>query len=218
MVNHALLVHLIAQHGKGPALEQFLRNALPLVEREPGTSTWFALKFGRSDYGIFDTFPGEDERTRHLSGAVPTALQHVADDLLAEPPRIQQLSVLASAFHADTPSLSDTKALLLRFKAKAGREADVASFLRNAESLAHTEPKTTAWFALDFEDGAFGIFDTFPDNAARFAHVTGHVPRELAKHALSLIGSLPDMDMVDVLAEKVGSVSSRPLAEAAVKV
>jgi hypothetical protein len=213
MSNHALLVHLEAQHGKGPALEQFLQNSLALVNREPGTSTWFALKFGRSDYGIFDTFPGEDERTRHLSGAVPTALQHVADDLLAEPPRIQPLSVLASVLHTDKASLADTKAVLLKFKAKPGHEDEVASFLRSAEALVQTEPRTTAWFALDFEDGEFGIFDTFPDNGARFAHITGHVPRELAKHALSLIGSLPDMDMVDVLAEKIGNLSSSAQAQ-----
>src|SRR5690349_14332119 len=120
MATRALLVHLEAQRGKGPALEQFLRNALSIVEREPGTSTWYALEVGHFAYGIFDTVPGEDDRTRHLSGAVPTALQHVADDLLAEPPRIQPLSVLATAFHADAPSLSDTKALLLKFKAKSG--------------------------------------------------------------------------------------------------
>jgi hypothetical protein len=66
------------------------------------------------------------------------------------------------------------------------------------------EPKTSAWFAVHLDDGDYGIFDTFPDNGGRFAHLTGHVPRELAKHALTLLGSVPDMDMLNILAEKLG--------------
>jgi hypothetical protein len=62
------------------------------------------------------------------------------------------------------------------------------------------EPGTVAWFALQMESGAYGIFDVFPDNGARFAHLTGRVPRELTKHALSLLGGMPDMDMLQVLA------------------
>ena len=121
MVSHALLVHLEAQRGKSPALEQFLRDALPIVEGEPNTLAWFALKFGRSDYGIFDAFPDEEARIGHLSGHVPAALQAVANELLAEPPRIEPVTVLAGTFHAEGPALSDTKALLLKFKAKSRR-------------------------------------------------------------------------------------------------
>ncbi|MFC3110298.1 hypothetical protein ACFQAT_22095 [Undibacterium arcticum] len=46
------------------------------------------------------------------------------------------------------------------------------------------------------------IFDVFPDNGGRFAHLAGHGPRELAKHALSLLGSMPDLEILNVLAEK----------------
>jgi quinol monooxygenase YgiN len=212
MVNHALLLELEAKRGKGADLEQFLREALPLVAAEPRTTAWFALRFGKAHYGIFDAFPDEEGRSNHLSGRVPAALQAIADEVLAEPPRIRHASLLASTFHSDT-TLADTKALLLTFKAKDGHESEVEQFLRNAESLVRAEPKTTAWFALDFQDGEYGIFDTFPDNAARFAHLTGHVPRELAKHALSLIGSLPDMHMVDVLGEKLGDATSWEMSE-----
>jgi quinol monooxygenase YgiN len=217
MVNHALLLQLEAKRGKGDELEQFLGNALPLVTAEPSTLTWFALRFGKSQYGIFDAFPDEEGRTRHLTGPVPAALEDVADELLAEAPRVRRAAVLASVLPTDNRALADTKALLLTFKAKDGHESEVERFLRSAESLVRAEPKTTAWFALDFEDGEYGIFDTFPDNVARFAHLTGHVPRELAKHALTLIGSLPDMDMVDVLAEKIGDLTSGPMAAVAAK-
>jgi len=33
--------------------------------------------------------------------------------------------------------------------------------------------------------------------------LAGRVPRELAKHAASLLGSVPDMDKCDVLAAKL---------------
>ncbi len=65
------------------------------------------------------------------------------------------------------------------------------------------EPDTTAWFAIHTDDNKYGIFDVFPDHAGRAKHLVGHVPRELAKHALSLIGSLPDPDLLDVLAENL---------------
>ena len=64
------------------------------------------------------------------------------------------------------------------------------------------EPKTIAWFAIRLDDSHFGIFDVFPDNGGRFAHLTGHVPRELAKHSLSLLGSVPDIGMLDVVDAK----------------
>lgn len=66
------------------------------------------------------------------------------------------------------------------------------------------EPETVAWFAILTDDNQYGIFDVFPDHGGRFKHLTGHVPRELAKHALSLLGSVPDPDLLNVLAEKLG--------------
>ena len=52
------------------------------------------------------------------------------------------------------------------------------------------------------DEGHFGIFDVFPDNGGRFAHLTGHVPPELATHSLSLPGSVPDVGMLDVVDAK----------------
>ncbi len=41
---------------------KFLEGGLPIVQGEPGTTRWFALRFGPSSFGIFDTFPGEAGR------------------------------------------------------------------------------------------------------------------------------------------------------------
>ena len=204
MVNRGLLVRLEAKWGKETELQELLQSVRPTVQEEAGTSAWFAIRFGRLEFGIFDVFPDEAARTAHLTGPVARALNERADELLAAPPQVQKLDVLADKFPGNnTPAEPNTKAVLLTFKAKAGHEREVETFLRDAQALVQDEPKTSAWFALHMDDGAYGIFDVFPDNGGRFAHLTGRVPRELTKHAFSLLGSLPDMDLPSVLAEKL---------------
>jgi quinol monooxygenase YgiN len=198
---------LEAKQGEDLDVEEFLRAALPLVRQEPGTSAWFGVRFGRSDYGIIDFFPDEASREAHLAGRVATALKDQSPALFAQPPRIRKCTVLADKLPLTPPAVPDTKALLLTFKAKSGHQQEVEQFLRDAQPLVQQEPKTTAWFAIHLDDGDYGIFDTFPDNGGRFAHLTGHVPRELAKHALSLLGGVPDIDMLNIIAEKLGGTA-----------
>lgn len=204
MVSKGLLVRLEAKSGKDTEVEEFLLSALPMVREEAATTAWFAIRFGRSEYGIFDAFPDDAGREAHLSGPVANALMEQADALFAEPPRIQKLDVLADKLPATIPNEPDTKGLLLTFEAKEGHVQEVEQFLRDARPLVEEEPETIAWFAIRTDDGKYGIFDVFPDNGGRFKHLIGHVPRELAKSALSLLGSVPDMEMLNVLAEKVG--------------
>ncbi|MBV9494805.1 MAG: hypothetical protein JOZ54_11215 [Acidobacteria bacterium] len=201
MTSFGLLVRLEAKHGKDGEVESFLESALPLAQAEQGTTAWFAIRFGRSEYGIFDAFPSEADRDAHLNGAVAKALMQNADTLLAKPPEITKLSVLADKLPTSTSPVR--KAVLLSFRAKSGHESDVETFLRDAKQLVDAEPETIAWFAVSFGDGTYGIFDVFPDNGGRFAHLTGHVPRELAKHALTILGSVPDMELPNVLADKL---------------
>jgi quinol monooxygenase YgiN len=205
MVNRGLLVRLEAKPGKEAEVEEFLRSALPLVQQEAGTTAWFAVRFGRGEYGIFDVFPDDEQRDAHLRGPVAEALKQSAAELLAKPPQIRKLVVLADKLPPGTAGVRDTKGLLLTFKPRAGRESEVEKFLRDAQPLVMDEPKTTAWFAIRTEDGEYGIFDVFPDNGGRFAHLAGHVPRELAKHALTLLGSMPEMEMLSVEAEKLAA-------------
>jgi quinol monooxygenase YgiN len=205
MVSRGLLVRLEAKPGKEAEVEEFLRSALPLVQQEAGTTAWFAVRFGRGEYGIFDVFPDDEQRDAHLRGPVGEALKQSAAELLAKPPQIQKLVVLADKLPPGTAGVRDTKGLLLTFKPRAGRESEVEKFLRDAQPLVMDEPKTTAWFAIRTEDGEYGIFDVFPDNGGRFAHLAGHVPREHAKHALTLLGSMPEMEMLSVEAEKLAA-------------
>lgn len=205
MISSGLLVRLEAKRGREQDVEDFLRSALPLVEEEPGTMAWFGLRFGRGEYGIFDTFPDEAARQAHLEGPVAESLRELSGKLFESAPRIQKLTVLADKMPLIRDAL-DTKGLLLTFHAKSGHEQEVEEFLRQARPMVMDEPKTTAWFAIRTEDGAYGIFDVFPDSGGRLAHLVGQVPRELAKNALSLLGSMPELQMVSVAAEKVGGV------------
>jgi quinol monooxygenase YgiN len=95
MVNVALFVRLEAKPGREAEVEQLLRDGLAVVRDEPETTAWFALRFGPTTFGIFDAFPGEAGRQAHLSGRVAAALMAKAPDLLAQPPVIEKIDVLA---------------------------------------------------------------------------------------------------------------------------
>ena len=95
MVKVALFVQLEAKPGKEADVENFLLGGLPLVEEEPATTAWFAIRMGPSTFGIFDAFPDEAGRRAHLSGKVAAALMANAAELFSKPPAIEQIDVLA---------------------------------------------------------------------------------------------------------------------------
>ena len=96
-----------------------------------------------------------------------------------------------------------TLALLVRLEARPGKEAEVESFLRGGLSVVQEEPATTAWFAIRLGPSTFGIFDAFPDEAGRQAHLTGRVAAALKAKATELFAQPPTIEMVDVLAAKL---------------
>jgi len=96
MVKTALCVKLEAKPGKEADVASFLAGALPIVQAEPATTAWFAIRFGPSTFGIFDAFPDEAGRQAHLTGKVAAALMAKASELLAKPPTIEKVDVLAS--------------------------------------------------------------------------------------------------------------------------
>jgi len=96
MVKTALFVRLDAKPGKEAEVDSFLRDGLAVVQQEPATTAWFALRLGPSTFGIFDAFPDEAGRQAHLSGRVAAALMAKASELLAKPPVIEKIDVLAA--------------------------------------------------------------------------------------------------------------------------
>jgi quinol monooxygenase YgiN len=96
MVKVGLFVKLEAKPGKESAVAELLSSALALAQQEPETTVWFALGLGPSTFGIFDAFPSDAGRQAHLSGPIAAALMAKAGDLLAKPPKIDQVDVLAA--------------------------------------------------------------------------------------------------------------------------
>lgn len=96
MVKVALLVRLEAKPGKEAEVESFLRGGLAIVQQERATTAWFAIRMGASTFGIFDAFPDDAGRQAHLSGRVAAALMAKAPELLAKPPQIEKVDVLAA--------------------------------------------------------------------------------------------------------------------------
>jgi quinol monooxygenase YgiN len=96
MVKVALFVRLEAKPGKEKEVESFLLSGLPIVQAEPATTAWFGIRLGPSTFGIFDAFPDEAGRQAHLSGQVAAALMAKAGELLAKPPSIEKVDVLAA--------------------------------------------------------------------------------------------------------------------------
>ena len=94
--NLGILAHLEAKPEKVEEVQDFLTGALPMAVQEAGTNTWFAIRLGPTTFGIFDTFADEGARQAHLSGKIAEALLSQADNLLASPPDIKQIEVLAS--------------------------------------------------------------------------------------------------------------------------
>jgi quinol monooxygenase YgiN len=96
MHNVALLAILEAKAGKQEELAAFLKSALPLALKEPATESWFAFRIDSSRFGIFDTFADESGRNAHLNGEIAKALFARAGELLASPPQIERLEILAA--------------------------------------------------------------------------------------------------------------------------
>jgi quinol monooxygenase YgiN len=97
MTKFALYVQLQAKPGKEKDVADFLRSAVPLVNAEAGTISWFAIQEGPSSFAIFDTFDDEAGRDAHLNGKVAAALMEKAKagDLFAKTPEIYKLEILA---------------------------------------------------------------------------------------------------------------------------
>jgi quinol monooxygenase YgiN len=96
MVKVGLFARLQAKPGKEAEVAKLLEGALALAREERETVVWYALRFGPATFGIFDAFEAESGREAHLNGRIAAALMAKAPELLAEPPKIEKVDLLAS--------------------------------------------------------------------------------------------------------------------------
>jgi len=94
-------------------------------------------------------------------------------------------------------------ALFVRLEAKPGKEKEVENFLLGGLPIVQQESATTVWFGIRLGPSTFGIFDAFPDEAGRQAHLTGKVAAALMAQAGELFATPPSIEKVDVLASKL---------------
>jgi len=94
-------------------------------------------------------------------------------------------------------------ALLVRLEAKPGKEAEVESLIKSGLPIVQEEPLTTAWFGIRLGPSTFGIFDAFPDEKGREAHLAGRVAAALMARAPDLLAKSPVIEKVEVLAAKL---------------
>ena len=93
--------------------------------------------------------------------------------------------------------------LLVRLEAKPGKESELGGFIEGAVGLANQEASTIAWFAVRLGPSTFAIFDVFPDEAGRQAHLNGPIAKALMARASELLAQPPKIESHDVLAAKL---------------
>ncbi|KAJ3058043.1 hypothetical protein HK102_010721, partial [Quaeritorhiza haematococci] len=195
------------------ALEQLLKSGAQLVkDLEPGTLQWFALRNENdtTNFAIFDTFQDKPAKDAHFSGKVAAALQesaaqNVRGGFQAVLNAIQPATTLTNFVRPNTPA---TKATMVLLTPKPENLAEVEAFLKQgAQLVSQTEPKTSYWTAIKFDDGNAGrvaIFDTFTDQSGREAHFNGQVAAALvANQRLFAKDVLSEIVNFDILSAKL---------------
>ena len=196
MFGKALLFRFESQTDED-TMDTFLEDLSAEVSWEKNTLAWFGLRYMRGEFGVISYFRDDEGREAHLNGAAAAKFFAAEHKLMTAPPRTAKLDILAAKMPAGLSNV--TKGLVLRFKAKAGHEAEVIQFLKDCQPWAEKDAGTLAWFAHQYDDNNFGVFGVFADNAHRFAYLTGQIPREAAKRAFTIFGGMPEMHLVDVM-------------------
>lgn len=104
-------------------------------------------------------------------------------------------------------------AMLTQFEARTGREREVQEFLRAALPFVKAEPETSAWFGLRLGPKSFGIFDVFPDEAGRMAHLSGCAAEQLIAKTPGIFAAPPIMQKFEIVAAKLPQFSWKEMGE-----
>ena len=203
MITKALLFRFESQTDED-TMDTFLEDLATQVSWEKATQAWFGIRYMRGEFGMYSVYDDDAAREAHLQGEPAKKVFAAEHKLMNAAPRATKIELLGCKMPNALAGV--TKGLVLRFKAKPGKEAEVAQMMRDCAPLVEKEAGTLAWFANQYDESHFGTFAVFADNGARFAHLTGQIPRELGITGLSLLGGTPEVHMVDVI---VGTARQR---------
>ena len=196
MITKALLLRYESQTDED-TMDTFLEDLVTEVSWEKTTQAWFGIRYMRGEFGVYSCFDDEAGREAHLGGTAATRFFGAQQRLMTAAPTTLKIEILGSKLPKVLEGV--TKGLVLRFKAKPGKEAEVARMMRDCQPLVDKEAGTLAWFANRYGESHFGTFAVFADNGARFAHLTGQIPRELGMTGLALLGGAPEVSLVDII-------------------
>ena len=203
MITKALLFRFESQTDED-TMDTFLEDLATDVSWEKATQAWFAIRYMRGEFGMYSVYDDDAAREAHVQGEAAKKVFAAEHKLMTAAPRVTKIELLGCKMPNALQGV--TKGLVLRFKAKPDKEAEVAKMMRDCAPLVEKEAGTLAWFANQYDESHFGTFAAFADTGARFAHLTGQIPRELGITGLSLLGGTPEVHMVDVI---VGTARQR---------
>lgn len=83
----------------------------------------------------------------------------------------------------------------------------MASLLEKPRAIVMDEPGTVSWFAIRMEPSTFGVFDAFPDDAARDAHLSGGPGQAMGPNTRVQF-SEQSIEKIDGSADKVARVGA----------
>jgi quinol monooxygenase YgiN len=95
MVTVGILIRLQARPGREHDLAGFLEGVMPLIRDEPATTAFFSFQLGPAEFGIFNAFESDAGRNAHVNGLAAGALFGRAEELLAAPPSVEMIDILA---------------------------------------------------------------------------------------------------------------------------
>jgi quinol monooxygenase YgiN len=199
MVTVADLIRSEVKAGNEAMVEHSLQENLSRMKREPATIAWFAFRLGSSTFGTFAVFSDEQGRLAHFSQETRARMEQ-ANAFLAQPRIMEQVEILAAKLPLGENKV--TVGLLTRYEAKPGKEADVEQSIKAALSAIQQETETTAWFAFRLGSSTFGVFDVFPNEEGRQAHLSAGTAR-LREKASDLVEASLVIEQVDVFAAKL---------------
>jgi quinol monooxygenase YgiN len=145
---------------------------------------------------------------RRSAALLPLSLLFIAPEISTAQlfsPFSEQTSEASNPTHTAQKQESAVikNALFVRLEAKPGKEKELAQFLHTGLDLARQEGTTPVWFALQLGPSTFGIFDAFPDEAGRQAHLNGPIAQALGANAPNLLAQAPSIERIDVLGTKL---------------
>ena len=160
---------------------------------EPGTLQWLALQEDDSRFAIADFFPDSKARERHFAGDVAGGLKDAAEEAIKGGwqegimTHVENGRVIASNIRSAHP-LPARIAVRIVLQAKHGQEENLARVLASAALVVNdTEPNTLLWYAIRINPSRFAIFDVFPNEEAKSAHLSGKVAAALKSKSKEMV-------------------------------